>query len=220
MTDFRSTSELTMTGLSPKIQGWIKRLGKDGLAKLESNVTSVLLVIGGGYLFATAVSGLIMTMMMTSIISSRTRLGTRASDAGPVGEVSVGPARNTRDIAKTIKERNLFNSEGKFPEEKGGLKIRSNGSVFDIDGPCRPTVLPIELMGTIYLGDRLTSIATVRDKAYSEADIYRAGDEIYGSEGALIAAVDRQAIIINNQGVKECIELNKPIAGQGSDGFP
>jgi general secretion pathway protein C len=128
--------------------------------------------------------------------------------------------KNTREITKTIKERNIFNSDGKFPEEKFGGEIKGRGSVFDIDAPCRPTTLPIELMGTIYVGDRLKSIATVRDKTYSEADIYRVGDEIYGSEGAIVAAVERQTIVINNQGVKECIELAKPLDGVGSDGFP
>jgi general secretion pathway protein C len=66
----------------------------------------------------------------------------------------------------------------------------------------------------------MKSLATVKDKAYSEADIYRVGDVIYGNEGATVAAVERQKLIINNNGAKECIDLDKGAPGAGSDGFP
>ena len=110
--------------------------------------------------------------------------------------------------------------EGKFPEEKFGANPKANSVRFDIDAPCKPTTLSIDLLGTIYLGDRMRSLATVKDKSYSEADIYRVGDGIFGNAGVLVAAVERQRLIINNNGVKECIELEKPLPGQQGDGFP
>lgn len=219
MANLRAAMDLKLTGVPGKFQAWAAKLGKEGFEKIEANVTAVLLVLGGSYLAATVASGFIMTMMTGSIIDSRARLTSRPIEIS-MAEITGASTVNTRDIMKAVKERNIFNSEGKFPEEKFGGEVKGSGAVFDIDAPCRPTTLPIELMGTIFLGDRFKSIATVRDKSYSEADIYRVGDEIYGSEGAVVAAVDRQALIINNLGSKECIELNKPLPGQGSDGFP
>jgi type II secretion system protein C len=203
---------------SPKLQEWFKKLGADGLKRIERNVTVVLVIVGTAYLGATISSALVMSALMGQILGTRTKSTVTAADAA-----ATMPARtvtNLRDVHKVIRERNLFNSEGKFPEEKLGTREGAAKGVFDINAPCRATTLPIELLGTIYLGNSTQSIATVKDKAYSEADVYRAGDEIIGSEGALVAAVERQTLIINNQGVKECLELNKPLPGQASDGFP
>jgi len=219
MTISRQTTGVKLLG-APKIQDFLKRFGKGGFERLETNVTLVLLVVGCAYLLATIASGIAMTTMMSQIIASRARISSRLANEMVSADSMSGTMTNTRDIAKTIKDRNLFNSDGKFPDEKFGGNSKAMAGVFDIEAPCRPTTLPIELLGTIFLGDRFKSIATVRDKTYSEADIYRPGDEIYGSEGATVAAVDRQTLIINNLGVKECIELNQADQAIVSDGFP
>ena len=219
MTDFQTTVQAKFVGTTAVLQKWFKDTGTRGLQRIERNVTIGVSVVGGAYLLASIASALLMSSMMTSIMSARARLGVRTADDAGAESFRPAPA-NMRDVAKSIKERNLFNSEGAFPEEKFGTGTKASGSIFDINAPCRPTSLPIELLGTIYLGDRLKSIATVHDKAYSEADVYRVGDEIYGNEGARVAAVERQTLIIDNNGTKECIELDKSANGQANDGFP
>lgn len=218
MADFQSTVQAKIVTTTAVFQKWFKDTGARGLERIERNVTIGVTVIGGAYLLSSIASGMMMSSMMSSILAARARLGVRVEDTGAM-EVMRPAASNAREISKVIKDRNIFNSEGKFPEEKfGGPK--ASGNVFDINAPCRPTTLAIELLGTIYLGDRMKSIATVHDKSYSEADIYRVGDEIYGNEGATVAAVERQTLIINNNGTKECIELDKSQNGQVNDGFP
>ncbi len=219
MTDFQTTFQTRLATTAPAIQQWIKTIGTKGLDRIERNITVGVVVVGGSYLMATIASALMMSTMMTSILSARARLGVRSDESASVDMERPAPT-NMRDLTKTIKERNLFNSEGKFPDEKFGETVKGSGAVFDINAPCRPTTLAIELLGTIYIGDRMKSIATVRDKTYSEADIYRVGDDIYGNEGATVAAVERQTLIINNNGVKECIELDKSNMNQANDGFP
>lgn len=219
MTELRTALDTQLLSISERAQAWVKRLGSDGVKRLEANITIVLFVTGGAYLAAVVLSGFVMSQMMTSILANRSRLAVRGADT-LTAEASISKSSNTRDLTKNIKDRNLFNSEGKFPDEKFGGGASGGGAVFDINAPCKATSLPIDLVGTIYLGDSAKSMATVRDKTYSEADIYRVGDEIYGSDGAIVAAVERETLIINNRGTKECIELNKPDNRDASDGFP
>ena len=115
---------------------------------------------------------------------------------------------NYRDFKKSITDRNLFNSSGEYPKEE--LERRGGGDgqpVFDINAPCQPGTLNLELIGTIYLGNRDKSFASVREKGQADADIYRVGEGIIGNEEALVAGVDRNEVIINNKGVKECLSL-------------
>jgi general secretion pathway protein C len=115
---------------------------------------------------------------------------------------------NYRDFKKSITDRNHFNSSGEYPKEE--LERRGGGDdqpVFDINAPCQPGTLNLELIGTIYLGNRDKSFASVREKGQADADIYRVGEGIIGNEEALVAGVDRNEVIINNKGVKECLSL-------------
>lgn len=132
---------------------------------------------------------------------------------------------NYRDIKKAILERNLFNSEGQYPKEELERAAASADGrpVFDINAPCQPCALNIELVGTIYLGNREKSLATVKEKGLSDADVYRVGDVIIGSDDAVIAAVERNELIINNKGIKECLSLKSDIekqieSGEGGSG--
>lgn len=208
-----------VTMLLPRLQVWIRKQTDSGLAKLERRILFLAVPIGFAYLLAGIMGGLISQSLVSGIISSRARMNTRVSEGGQA-PLERPVMANARDLQKIVKERNIFNSEGKFPEEKIGRDGGGSLARFDIDAPCVNTALPLELLGTIYLGDRLKSLATVKDKNYSEADIYRVGDMIYGQELAFVAAVERQKIIINNNGTKECIDLDKGTPGLQNDGFP
>lgn len=208
-----------MTAMLPRLKAWMKAQATDGLEKVESRVFAVVLPVGIAYLLSSIVGGLISQSLVSGIISSRARMAAKM-DEGSLPAFERPVMANARDLQKVIKERNIFNSDGKFPEEKIGSEGGGSLARFDINAPCVPTTLPLELLGTIYLGDRMKSLATVKDKSYTEADIYRVGDAIYGNDQALVAAVERQKIIINNNGTKECIDLAKEAPGMGSDGFP
>jgi general secretion pathway protein C len=217
--DFSKSLQVRAEALAPKLQAWLKNQAGESLDRLERRLFIVVGPMALAYIMSTVVGGILSQSMVGSIIAARARISTREVE-NLTTAIERPVMANVRDLQKIIKERNLFNSEGKFPEEKfvgegGGSLAR-----FDINAPCVNTSLPIELLGTIYLGDRLKSLATVRDKTYSEADIYRVGDAIYGNETAVVAAVERQKIIINNNGVKECIDLDKGVPGIANDGFP
>jgi general secretion pathway protein C len=216
---FSKTLQTRAAVLAPKLQAWLKNQAGESLDRLERQLVVFVAPMALAYLFAIVVGGMMSNSMVSNMIASRSRISARDSDGAAV--ILERPAMaNVRDLQKQIKERNLFNSEGKFPEEKAAGAGGGSLARFDMNAPCINTSLPIELLGTIFLGDPTKSLATVRDKTYSEADIYRVGDTIYGNETALVAAVERQKLIINNNGVKECIDLDKGVPGVGNDGFP
>jgi general secretion pathway protein C len=205
--------------LMPRLKNLLRKMTDGGIEHVEQRLIQIVAPIGLAYLVSAIVGGLIAQTLVKSIVSSRAKIALR-SDGNDVINLDRPVLANARDLQKIIKERNIFNSEGKFPEEKFGTDGDRTLAKFDIDAPCVDTTLPIELLGTIFIGDRFRSLATVKDKTYSEADIYRVGDSIYGNEQAVVAAVDRQRIVINNSGVKECIDLDKGAPGMASDGFP
>lgn len=121
-------------------------------------------------------------------------------------------------IKKSIVERNLFNVEGKLPQERDIDLDANSGGIFDPNGPCEVTTLPIALVGTIMMG-KDNSLATIRQNEYSEADIYKAGDVVIGFPNALVHEVSRKRVVINNEGRKECLEIDPdPTARLGGNG--
>jgi general secretion pathway protein C len=206
--------------LLPQAKTWLKRQSEESFRRIETNIYMLVLSVGAAYISADIVGGVISSSLVSSVFSSQARISVRADDLGAV-MLDRPVMANTRELQETIKNRNIFNSEGKFPEEKFGGAGGGSRGAFDMNAPCNPISLPIELVGTIYLGDPSKSIATVKDKNYSEADVYRAGDAIYGNEQAIVAAVERQKIVINNNGSKECIVIEDKVPNQNaSDGFP
>ncbi len=127
--------------------------------------------------------------------------------------VRVRKSVNFVTVRKQVEGRNIFNSKGEFPEEADpGSEARENkDSTFDESAPCAKTSLNIELMGTIFMGESSKqSLATVREKGYNIADIYRVGDSIFGQDQAKVHAIQLRRMVINNGGKKECLELKEP----------
>jgi type II secretion system protein C len=114
---------------------------------------------------------------------------------------------NHTELRNVILARNLFNLEGKLPEESEVSASGSNSGVFDPNAPCEKTTLPLALVGTIYMGTSNSSVI-LRETGYSEADIYKVSDKIVGFPNASIYTIERKSIILNNDGRKECIELS------------
>ena len=174
--------------------------------QFSSQFWTICLVIGIPYILASILSSVLVVFMVKAIFAGKTRVAIAAQEGFLTTQRS--EKINSRELKKMILDRNLFNSDGKFPDEKELTAVRS-GAGFRLDGPCSAPTLPIELMGTIFLGAAERSLATVREKGYDEADIYKVGDQIYGIDGALVASVERNKLIVNNNGSKECFDLSK-----------
>ena len=86
--------------------------------------------------------------------------------------------------------------------------------------PCRPTKLNLSLVGTIFREGEAKSLAIIQEKGVEETDIYTQGDGLIGFEDTFIVLIDRNHVVINNQG--KCLDKNKASeasAGESSEGF-
>lgn len=115
---------------------------------------------------------------------------------------------NYRDLRKVILARNIFNNTGAVPEEADPSAEGSAGATFNPNDKCQKPTVNVELLGIIHTGSAESSLATIQEKGYTIADIYRAGDRIIGNEAALIYAIEEGKVVLNNNGVKECLEIN------------
>lgn len=169
--------------------------------------TNLSIIIIGAYVSATGVSLLGMDLLLDSGMKARAN----------ASAVSIGDASNTLPeikqpnfylIRKGVVGRNLFNSAGELPDESiTEQEEKPQNTEFDLSGPCSETSLPLKLTGTIYMGEE-DSLASVKDTSVDESDTYRVGDQIIDHSQAKIVKIERKRIIINNGGVKECLEVD------------
>jgi len=136
------------------------------------------------------------------------------------------PPLNYRTLRMVVLERNIFNSEGELPDEPENVGGEGEGGTkFDANARCSKSSIDLQLIGTIYLGSGGDSLATIQEKGYNEPDIYRPGEAIIGHANAVIFAIEHQKVIINNNGMKECLEiapskLGTMVANHGTEGEP
>ena len=166
----------------------------------KSGVKTVSLMLGLAYLAAVISNGIFL-----SVFLNPQKIGQIVPREISSIEDSTPPVNHT-ELRNVILARNLFNLDGKVPEESEVSASGSNSGVFDPNAACEKTTLPIALVGTIYMGSSSSSVI-LRETGYSEADIYKVSDKIVGFPNATIYAIERKSIILNNDGRKECIEL-------------
>ena len=191
---------------------------RERLVAMGPFVVRALVVVAVGYVAASSVSAYLMSNLLGSALSA---FGKKPSHPVQAASMTLGGSENYRDLIKTIKDRNIFNSAGEFPDEKSpeAGDERKAANTFDINGPCKKPQASVELLGTIFLGGT-SSIATIQEQGYSESDIYREGDTIVGSDTAQIVKIERNRVIINNAGVKECLELAGVKERKDENAFP
>lgn len=193
-------------------------VSRDRLEGVGRQLARVATILGVTYLLASCLSAWIMSVMMNSALASMKRPQAQVAHAATP---NFGGSYNYRDLQKSIEERNLFNSTGEFPSESDPNQKGEGGksSAFDINAPCSKPTVNVDLVGTIYMGET-DSIATVQEKGYSESDVYRQGDFIVGNDDVQVVKIERNRVILNNKGVKECLELAAGPKLAQNDGFP
>lgn len=116
-----------------------------------------------------------------------------------------------------IAQRNLFNKDGKIPEDQNGM---------DINGAPVKSNLPLDLMGIILLRDNLKSVASVADRSKNDVVAVKVNDPI-GPQATVQQIEETRVIFLNRAtGRREYIELpedlkrlkTKPAAAAGAKG--
>ena len=188
-------------------QKYMRMLEKAG-GKLRDHSSKISGVLGVLFLSYIAAS-----MMSASIVGSLSNLALQkvVSKSSPVSTPDVSKKLNYTQLRKKVVARNLFNSEGEVPNEKSpGSKSVEEKSVFNAGAACGQSRLNIDLVGIIYATNPRMSLATVRERGVKVVDVYRSGDAIIGNEQAVIYNITEDAVIINNDGSKECLKMKKP----------
>ena len=121
-------------------------------------------------------------------------------------QVDMAKKLNYRDVRKAVLDRNIFNATGEVPDQK---ELADNAAQeMELAGQCNKPTLKIKVVGTIYLGDD-DSVVSVREASYSHSDTYRVGDKIVGYEDVRIVAIEREQMIVDNGGSRECYKIEK-----------
>ena len=121
-------------------------------------------------------------------------------------QVDMAKKLNYRDVRKAVLDRNIFNATGEVPDQK---ELADNAAQErELAGQCNKPTLKIKVVGTIYLGDG-DSVVSVREASYSHSDTYRVGDKIVGYEDVRIVAIEREQMIVDNGGSRECYKIEK-----------
>lgn len=177
--------------------------------------------------FTVLVSYLLASAVNSTLLPKMTQAFSTASNVkvidGGSEMVSIKNLVNYHDVKKAVIDRNVFNQSGEVPKEESEDSNKGKG-VFDIDGPCEKTNLKIKLVGMIAMEGGRGSIATIKEENF-DSDIYGEGDFIVGADNAQIVRIQRNSVIINNAGRKECLDLKlgdeklqASISGGGSMG--
>ena len=176
------------------------------LVEVFGNFISTIVL---SYLCAILFSATILVVLVDFNLSKSKRSKSGGSQSSNV--VLQANTLNYFDLKKGVVGRNLFNSNGEVPEEgntKQTEKVSAGGD-FKLDGPCGETDLPIKLTGTIFMGPSSDfSIATVFDSAANQTDTYKKGDQIIEQPGVRVAMIERKRVVLNNNGSKECIDVD------------
>lgn len=130
----------------------------------------------------------------------------RAVGREQTAAVDMSKKLNYRDVRKSVLKRNIFNSAGEVPDQKELNEGAAQGNA--LAGQCGKPTLNLKVVGTIYLG-AANSIVSVREANYSQSDTYRVADTIIGHDNVRVVGIDREQMILDNNGNRECYKIEK-----------
>lgn len=190
---------MAILALKTKLQGF-------DFGKKSKEINVILEVLGNSLIvmFAAYVLAAISTSVMIPFVGGGSKKHVVAG--GDYEHPRIEKITNYRDFRTAVLARNIFNSEGTLPDEPDPSEGVANA--FDPNGICQKPTVNVELMGIIATGNPETTLATIQEKGYTIADVYKTGDKIINQEQALIYSIEEDKVILNNNGVKECLELN------------
>ncbi|MCB9228121.1 MAG: hypothetical protein H6618_00770 [Deltaproteobacteria bacterium] len=171
----------------------------------KRHLVAVAMILFSSYVLAGVTASFLVPVLLKSALSAGDHKGQRSSG----GQLNLQrfPRPNFHKLKKSVLDRNLFNQDGQYPEEEAIVEAPAKSSSdFSMDGPCLPLSIQLTLVGTIVLSDSKQSMATIREGNF-DADVYREGDSVVGYDNITIVKIDRNRVIFNNEGAKECLEI-------------
>lgn len=171
----------------------------DKLAKIAKwPWVSFVAAIGVGFL-----SAVVVTTAISFLYEPDKKLGGQT-----VPQVSINLPPDTQSITQndvsTILKRNIFNIEGKVPEDE---EAKQEETPAYSGNEAIKSKLPLVLHGTIYGGDPYSGLAMIEDTNRKSISSFMVGDSL--GHSAKIAEIWREKVIIDLGDHKEYIELER-----------
>ncbi len=162
--------------------------------------------VGSAFLLAMATVAFAAPIILNSIMAIPVAPRTTSSNATAP---TLKNRPNFHVLQKEIIARNIFNIDGEYPKDDDQpTEGEAEPQAFaDINAPCQPSKIALTLVGTIVFGDPTSSIATFKEKDAEEVDVYRVGEGLIGYDKITIHDILRNKVIINNNGHRECFEI-------------
>lgn len=109
-----------------------------------------------------------------------------------------GPTLTKDEISRII-ARNIFNKEGKIPDDEIDKETKA--------GELVKTDLPLAIRGLIYAGDPYSGLVVIEDTSKKKTDSFMVGDYITG--GAKLLEIQADRIIFEKDNHREFLEVEK-----------
>ena len=170
----------------------------------------VVMTLFTAYVLAAIASSSLVLIMVNVEKEKKSRFQTAETTNRPTPKLVFPRPPNYRNVRMAVLDRNLFNSEGELPDETALNSDKEDEVVpqeFNLEAPCSKSQLPLELHGTIYSTPAGSSIAMVKEKDFTEVDVYRVGDVVIGHDAVTVVEILPRQIVFNNDGRKECLTV-------------
>lgn len=208
---------------------WFQIKAQPVLRKVDwALLRTAAFILALSFVLASSVSTFAANMAL-NIVSGDAK---KKNDDLPLGIGNANSARNNGpspgELRKSILARNVFNSSGELaPEVDEGKSGLTKTKDLNFDAvPCTEEKLPVEIVGTIYIGDPKKSLVTMKDPKVPDTDTYKGGDLIIEHEEYEIYQVTRGSVELRKGDQKICIDLkgfeknNKAAGGPQVPGAP
>jgi type II secretory pathway component PulC len=155
---------------------------------------SIIILIG--YIFSKIVYSLIVGQLIDMTVAKKTSKKNYKYKKELI-------ENNFKNHKKDILTRNIFNSEGEFPDEnvksiKKEEKIAKNKKCIE------STIKNISLNGVVVSESR--SAALITEKGWPP-DVYLKGKTLLGFENVIVEEINPHMVILNNNNQRECLRL-------------
>lgn len=156
-------------------------------------------VLAAAFIFASISSLMIAQLILRNLTTKPAKNLERNSEPAMDG---VSHPTLTEAQIKQIYQRNIFNSEGPATDEKVPLEQQNTGNEI------LKSNLSLKLLGTIYGGDSVSGLAVVSDPQKGTINTFLVNDLL--TPQVRLIEIEREKIIIDNQGRREFIEVDRP----------
>ncbi|MBN2694539.1 hypothetical protein JXR93_07740 [bacterium] len=171
--------------------------------------------------FTLIISAILSGKIVNQIVANKLIKPSKVEIKDPVIPKIVQKSKGqTRKTSSKIVEKNIFNSAYSFVKKEEVIKVEQIGSFGDGDihdegSDCIESQINTEIKATMPAEPHHFSYFGVIDNATKDIKYYKIGDEFI-EDGVFVYDIYRSLVILDRNGVKECLYANRPKENKSS----